>query len=404
MKPKIYIAANIHAQKYIDSILVHIEERNIARPIGIHYDFANPNDYTIDRFERTLSPEDYGVIILTTEDLTLDPHENQYIIKDYNLIFQLGLLVGKLSRKKCFIITPAKKKVKLPTDIVGVTPITYNPSRNIDEALETPSIKISNRVKEDVEGFNLTNKIFPNLKIRIGCVSYKPFSDYIGDDDIAQCPTGLYVDIMKEIIESNELVAEWKALKWDNLITAINEDYVDCILSVFATPKRLKYAQFSFQKHIISLSAVVLNNSKINCYQDLLKEDGIKIAFVEGEIGSEYVNKMRKSDFRTFEFVPVKSKNISDVFKLVKNKSVDIAIADSLSCYMFIEEGKHEVTEKCKLVQLENCRWIGSLGIMHKNQKDIKDWLDLWFTYFYEYYRDIEKDILTKYDSIVKIK
>ncbi len=41
------------------------------------------------------------------------------------MVFELGLFMGKLDRNRAFIIKEQKSDVKIPTDLLGVTPLTY---------------------------------------------------------------------------------------------------------------------------------------------------------------------------------------------------------------------------------------------------------------------------------------
>jgi len=42
-----------------------------------------------------------------------------------NVIFELGLFMGRLDSKRVFLIKEHKVDVKIPSDLLGITPITY---------------------------------------------------------------------------------------------------------------------------------------------------------------------------------------------------------------------------------------------------------------------------------------
>ena len=45
-----------------------------------------------------------------------------------NVIFELGLFMGALSRSRTFILMPRNGEVKIPTDLLGLTCLQFEPS------------------------------------------------------------------------------------------------------------------------------------------------------------------------------------------------------------------------------------------------------------------------------------
>ncbi|PSW31288.1 hypothetical protein C9J21_17605 [Photobacterium phosphoreum] len=50
-----------------------------------------------------------------------------------NVLFELGLFIGKLGKRRCFIIMPDNVDLHIPTDLVGVTPAKYAGARDKSE-------------------------------------------------------------------------------------------------------------------------------------------------------------------------------------------------------------------------------------------------------------------------------
>ena len=42
-----------------------------------------------------------------------------------NVIFELGLFMGRLGRKRAILMEPREEKLKLPSDFAGVTTVPY---------------------------------------------------------------------------------------------------------------------------------------------------------------------------------------------------------------------------------------------------------------------------------------
>lgn len=76
-----------------------------------------------------LESSHFGLFVFAPDDITRIRDQNLSTVRD-NVIFELGLFIGKLGRERCFIITPRLDSTfHLPTDLLGITPGTYEPNR-----------------------------------------------------------------------------------------------------------------------------------------------------------------------------------------------------------------------------------------------------------------------------------
>ena len=84
---------------------------------------------------------DFGIFIFYPDD-TIQMKGKKYKITRDNVIFELGLFMGRLGRERCIIMIPEKQRnFKLPTDLAGVVYAFYNySSKNVD-ALVIKKIK-----------------------------------------------------------------------------------------------------------------------------------------------------------------------------------------------------------------------------------------------------------------------
>lgn len=71
---------------------------------------------------------DFGLVILTADDLVLHKGDNAPSPRD-NVIFELGLLMGKLGRDRCFMlkVRDGGNPLRIPTDLLGIEPLTISP-------------------------------------------------------------------------------------------------------------------------------------------------------------------------------------------------------------------------------------------------------------------------------------
>lgn len=87
-----------------------------------------PSEYPLESLEQELDQVDFGVFVFAPDDITLMRGTERRAVRD-NVIFELGLFVGRLGRKRAFILMPRGEEVHLPSDLAGLTPLTYDAKR-----------------------------------------------------------------------------------------------------------------------------------------------------------------------------------------------------------------------------------------------------------------------------------
>lgn len=104
-------------------------------------------DATLEALEQAVLAYDFGIFVFTPDDQLHTRGEFRPVARD-NVIFELGLFIGKLTRKRAFMIHPAKNAIALPSDLAGITTATYDPDKpNLAAALGPACQKIRDAVK-----------------------------------------------------------------------------------------------------------------------------------------------------------------------------------------------------------------------------------------------------------------
>jgi hypothetical protein len=102
---------------------------------------------TLELLVGALDDFDFAALVLTPDDLLTSRNESVSAPRD-NVLFELGLFMGALGRKRTFIVYDRSVKLKLPSDLAGVSAATFEPhsTGNLQSALGAATTRIEDQV------------------------------------------------------------------------------------------------------------------------------------------------------------------------------------------------------------------------------------------------------------------
>lgn len=80
--------------------------------------------YTLDALEAAVDSSDFAIAIAHADDVTAGRGHDWPVPRD-NVVFELGLFMGRLGRARAILMEPREERVKLPSDLAGITTIPY---------------------------------------------------------------------------------------------------------------------------------------------------------------------------------------------------------------------------------------------------------------------------------------
>ena len=88
--------------------------------------------FTLESLEEALSTADFAALVLSPDDWVTSRDETMSVPRD-NVVFELGLFMGALGHARTFLVRPSDEAVKIPTDLAGLTALTYSlvPGENV---------------------------------------------------------------------------------------------------------------------------------------------------------------------------------------------------------------------------------------------------------------------------------
>jgi hypothetical protein len=151
MKPQIFIGSS--TEKLDIAYLIQENLEHDANCTVWTQGIFQLSSNAIDDLINALDNFDFAIMIFTPDDISLIRNSNYLTVRD-NVIFELGLFIGKLGKEKVFFIIPqAEDNFHLPTDLTGVTGGTYNSKRedgNIKAALGPFCNQVRGQIKNHV--------------------------------------------------------------------------------------------------------------------------------------------------------------------------------------------------------------------------------------------------------------
>jgi CRP/FNR family cyclic AMP-dependent transcriptional regulator len=91
------------------------------------------SNYTLQSLEDAVDNSDFAIAVAHADDITESKGKAWPAPRD-NVIFELGLFMGRLGKSRAILMEPRDEGVKLPSDMAGVTTIPYRYAKGPDAA------------------------------------------------------------------------------------------------------------------------------------------------------------------------------------------------------------------------------------------------------------------------------
>jgi predicted nucleotide-binding protein len=83
-----------------------------------------PSHYPIDDLLAAVHQSDFAVLVISPDDQVTSRGDRSDAPRD-NVVFELGMAMGRLGRERTVMVIPRGVDLKIPTDLLGLTPITF---------------------------------------------------------------------------------------------------------------------------------------------------------------------------------------------------------------------------------------------------------------------------------------
>lgn len=109
-----------------------------------------PSKYTLEGLIDILTKTDIGVFVFSPDDIVELRGVEHKAVRD-NVIFELGLFIGRLGRERCLIVHPKNvTEFRFPSDLLGLTMLSFVTDRQ-DQNLRAALGSASNEIRKALE-------------------------------------------------------------------------------------------------------------------------------------------------------------------------------------------------------------------------------------------------------------
>lgn len=122
-KPLLFLGCSTESLEIAQEIQLGLKHVNVEAVVWTDGVFG-PSGVAIDALLNTVNESDFAVFVFSPDDKVVS-RDNEYNAPRDNTVFELGLFMGKLERSRTFIVKEQSADVKVPTDLLGITPLTY---------------------------------------------------------------------------------------------------------------------------------------------------------------------------------------------------------------------------------------------------------------------------------------
>jgi len=123
--PNVFICSSSENLSVAEQIQLGLEHHQSVVRVWTDQVFG-PMKYTMEDLEREVGSTDVAIVVITKDDVVRSRKKQTAAPRD-NVVFELGLFMGQIGRQRTIMVMPRASKLKLPSDLLGLNPITYNP-------------------------------------------------------------------------------------------------------------------------------------------------------------------------------------------------------------------------------------------------------------------------------------
>lgn len=122
--PSVFICSSSESLPYANALRLALDHHSSEVTLWTDQVFS-PTKHTMEDLEREVNIADFCIALVMGEDV-VQSRKKQMVSPRDNVVFELGLFMGKLGRERTVIVSPRGIDLKLPSDLFGLNPLQFN--------------------------------------------------------------------------------------------------------------------------------------------------------------------------------------------------------------------------------------------------------------------------------------
>lgn len=125
-KPKLFVASSSHGLPIAYALQNRLEMQ--AEVTVWDQNVFAPSEFILEGLIQQLDSNDFGAFVFTPDDVLQIKGDEHPVARD-NVLFELGLFIGRKGRKRSMIVRPRDAGLYLPSDLLGLNFAEFDGSR-----------------------------------------------------------------------------------------------------------------------------------------------------------------------------------------------------------------------------------------------------------------------------------
>ncbi len=147
-RPVLFIGSSVEGLSIARHIQIGLKHEPVEVRLWTDGVFG-PSGVTVDKLMEQVAEADFAAFVFGPDDQVASREENYQAPRD-NVVLELGMFLSQLGRERTYMVMEHKSDLKIPTDLLGISPITYVANKNakIEVLLGPVCTELAKRARE----------------------------------------------------------------------------------------------------------------------------------------------------------------------------------------------------------------------------------------------------------------